>query len=217
MPCGGADFWWNWAANAGVALATFTAAAVALFGQAFRAKFFPPKLSLRLLSAEGEKAVVQWHEGDKIRKEDCRYYHLRVSNARRWSPANQVQVMLLQVQERAANGEFQITWTGAIPLGWRHQNLYPLSRTIGASADVDLCSVVKDKWLQIHPLVEPLNLEIRRRQASTFRLMLQAQGSEAESPIVQIQVAWDGQWHDGAQEMRKHLIVEAVEEQHESR
>ncbi len=125
--------------------------------------------------------------------------------------------MLLQVQERAANGEFQITWTGAIPLGWRHQNLYPLSRTIGASADVDLCSVVKDKWLQIHPLVEPLNLEIRRRQASTFRLMLQAQGSEAESPIVQIQVAWDGQWHDGAQEMRKHLIVEAVEEQHESR
>jgi hypothetical protein len=214
MPSPEAQFWWNWSSNAAVALATFAAVLVALFGQAFRAKFFPPKLSLRLLSAEGEKAVVrlQWQEGGAIRErmEDCRYYHVRVSNARRWSSANQVQVMLLEVQELAANGQFQIAWTGAIPLGWRHQQLYPVSRTIGASADVDLCSVVKDKWLEIHPLVKPFNLEVQRRQPTTFMLSLQAQGSEAESAVIRVRIAWDGKWHDGAQEMRRHLVVEVV-------
>lgn len=216
MPDPNAAFWWNWWVNAAVTLATFAAVLVALFGQAFRAKFFPPKLSMRLLNVEGEKAVarLQWRENGEIRErmEDCRYYHLRVSNARRWSPANQVQVLLLQVQERAANGDFQITWTGAIPLGWRHQQLYPLSRTIGASADVDLCSVVKDKWLDIHLLVKPFNLEVQRREPCTFVLSLQAQGSEAESPVIRVRIAWDGRWHDGAQEMRRHLVVEIVNE-----
>ncbi len=82
-------FWWNWWVNAAVALATLAAVLVALFGQAFRAKFFPPKLSLRLLRVEGEQTVgrLQWQEGGetKERTEDCRCYHLRVSNARRWS------------------------------------------------------------------------------------------------------------------------------------
>jgi hypothetical protein len=56
--------------------------------------------------------------------------------------------MLLRVEEPAANGEFQIVWTGAIPLAWRHQQLYPVARAIGAPCDVDLCSIVKDKWLE---------------------------------------------------------------------
>src|SRR5262249_46689181 len=142
---------------------------------------------------------------------------LRVSNTRRWTSATQVQAMLLQVQERAANGEFQIAWNGAIPLGWRHQILYPPSRTIGAPADVDLCSVIKNKWVEIHPLVQPLNLEIRRRERCTFRLVIQAQGNEAESPVIQVQIAWDGQWHDGAQEMRNHLVVEVLKDRRESR
>jgi hypothetical protein len=37
------SFWWNWWINAAVAVATFLAVLVALFGQAFRAKFFPAK------------------------------------------------------------------------------------------------------------------------------------------------------------------------------
>ncbi|HXF76019.1 MAG TPA: hypothetical protein VNN13_07995 [Methylomirabilota bacterium] len=210
------SFWWNWWINAAVALATFLAVLVALFGQAFRAKFFPPKLSLRLLNPDGEKAVARltWIEGGETRErmEDCRYYHLRVANSRRWSPATQVQVMLLQVEEPGPNGSLKIQWTGAIPLGWRHQQLYPASRTIGAPADVDLCSVVKNKWVAIHPLVTPFNLEVQRRQASTFVLVLQAQSGEADSPTIRVKIAWDGKWHDGAQEMRGHLSVEVLNE-----
>lgn len=212
----GTSFWWNWWVSAAAALATFLAVLVALFGQAFRAKFFPPQLSLHLLSPEGEKAVARltWLEDGQIkeRMEDCRYYHLQVSNSRRWSPANQVQVMLLRVEEPAPQGGWKVQWTGAIPLGWRHQQLYSTSRTIGAPADVDLCSVIKNKWLALHPLITPYNLEVQRRQACVFCLTVQAQGSECDSPAIRVKIAWDGKWHDGAQEMRGHLGVEVSDD-----
>lgn len=213
-PVGSSEFWWNWWVNLAVAVGTLAAVLVALFGQAFRAKFFPPKLSLTLLNPEGEKTRVhlRWQDGREIkeRMEDCRYYHLRVSNARRWSPANQVQVQLLQVEEPAANGALQITWTGAVPLGWRHQQLYPAARTVGPDADVDLCSVVNDKWLEIHPLVAPFNLEVRRTQACSFVMSLQAHGSESDSPVLRVKVTWDGRWEAGTQEMRRHLVLEVL-------
>src|SRR5688572_16068307 len=115
-PAAWSAFWWNWAVDAAVAIATFGAVLVALFGQGFRAKFVPPRLALTLLNPDGEmtRCRLQWQaENGEItgRTEDCRYYHLRVSNARRWSPASQVQVQLLQMEEPAANGELQIAWT----------------------------------------------------------------------------------------------------------
>ena len=207
-------FWWTWWVQVAVAAGTIGAVLVALFGQAFRAKFFPPQLSLRLLNPQGEKTRVrltppQGTDADS-RMEDARYYHLRVSNTRRWSPANQVQVVLLRVEEPGPNDAFQITWTGDIPLGWRHQVLFPPSRTIGAEADVDLCSVVKDKWVELHTLIAPFNLEVRRRSPSTLVLYVQARGNECDSPVLRIRIAWDGKWHDGSEEMRRHLIVEQL-------
>jgi len=205
------DFWWNWGVNAAVAIGTFAAVLVALFGQAFRAKFFPPQLSVSLLNAEGEKAVtrLRWEENGQLRErdEDCRYYHLRVANDRRWSPANQVQVVLLQVEEPGHRGEMKIVWTGAVPLGWRHQQLYPASRAIGAPADVDLCSVIKGKWLQIHPMIIPFNLDVQRTEPCKFVMVVQAQGSEGDSPVMRATISWDGKWHDGSREMLDHLLV----------
>jgi hypothetical protein len=210
------SFWWNWWVNAAVAVATFAAVLVALFGQAFRGKFFPPKLSLRVLNQDGERTTVllRWREGNEVkeRSEDARYYHLRVMNSRRWSPAAHLQVVLLQVEEPGPNEKLQVTWSGAIPLGWRHQELFPPARTIGAPADVDLCSVVKDKWLQLHLLVRPFNLEVERRAATTLVLSLQAQANEGDSPVLRLKIAWNGKWDDGAQEMRRHLTIEPLDE-----
>ena len=169
-PGASSDFWWNWGVNAAVAIGTIAAALVALFGQIFRSKFWPPQLSLRLISLDGVKTpvVVTWAEDNEIRQrsEEARYYHLRVANSRRWSPANHVQVILLQVEEPGPTDTLQVTWTGAMPLRWQHQELFPASRTIGAPADVDLCSVVKNKWLQLHLLIKPFNLETERRGPS---------------------------------------------------
>lgn len=185
-------------------------------GQAFRGKFFPPKLSLTLANLDGEKTRVRlaWTENNepKERWEDARYYHIRVTNARRWSPARQVQVVLLHVEEPGADGQFVVSWSGDIPVGWRHQQLFPPFRTIGPEADVDLCSIVKGKWLQLHPLIVPFNLDVVRRQPVTLILSLQARSNECDSAVLRVQVSWDGQWHDGAQEMRRHLVFKGVDE-----
>jgi hypothetical protein len=93
MPELSPQFWMNWWVQLAVALCTLLAVPVALFGQGFRAKFFPPRLSLTVADPDGEKTKVRitWTENNisKERLEDARYYRLSVSNARHWSPANQ--------------------------------------------------------------------------------------------------------------------------------
>lgn len=199
------------------AFGTIATVIVALFGQAFRTKFFPPRLTLQLLAAEGEKAKVRlaWLEQGvpKERWEDARYYHLQVSNKRRWSPASNVQVFLMRVEEPGPDGDLQLRWTGDIPMRWRHQEVFPPTRPIGPSADSDLCSVVKGKWLELLPLVAPFNLEIKRREKCLVVLSLQARGNEADSPILRVQISWDGGWEDGAQEMKRHLVVKVLDSQ----
>ena len=200
-----------------VAFGTIAVALVALFGQAFRSKFFPPRLTLRLAKPEGEKARVRltWFEqGEpKERWEDARYYHLRVSNERRWSPATNAQVFLIRMEEPGPDGELQITWTGDVPMRWRHQEVFPPARTIGPSADSDLCCVVKGKWLELLPLVAPYNLESKRRQKSLVVLSLQARANEGDSAILRVQASWDGDWEYGAEEMKRHMIVKVVDQQ----
>jgi len=208
------QFWMNWGAQIAVAVATLLAVAVALFGQAFRSKFFPPQLCAQLANPKGERTRVRlnWQEGDRPmeREEDARYYHLRVWNERRWSPAQQTQAVLLRVDEPDAGGVLVPVWTGDIPVGWRHQVVSPLQRTVGPEAFADICSVVKGKWLQLHTLIQPNNLQTIRRSACTLVLHLQARASEVDSRVVQIRVAWDGGWEDGANEMTRHLKIEEL-------
>lgn len=208
------QFWMTWWVQLAAAVGTLIAVLVALFGQSFRSKFFPPKLSLDLVNQDGEKTrvLLKWNENnvEQERWEDARYYHLRVSNARRWSNANQVHVVLLRVEEPGADGRFVVSWVGDVPLGWRHQQVYPILRTIGPASDIDLCSVVKDKWLQLHPLVVPYNLEVIRRKPTRLLLFLQARSDECDSIILRVKLSWDGQWHEGAQEMRRHLVLEVA-------
>jgi len=46
-----------------------------------------------------------------------RYYHLCVSNTRRWSPEQDVRVALLGVEEIAASGDLVPVWLGDVPHG----------------------------------------------------------------------------------------------------
>jgi hypothetical protein len=209
-----AQFWANWWIQAAVAVGTFGTVLVALFGQGFRAKFFPPKLSLVLNDAAGEltKVTLSWLENGqpKQRTEDARYYHLRVSNRRRWSPAHQAQVFLTRIEGARADGTMGPLWVGDIPIAWRHQEVVPPQRTIGPEAFADLCSVIKDKHWQLHPLVAPFNMPATFSQPGKIVVSLQVRSNEADSDIARFEVAWDGKWHDGALEMQRHLVVKAV-------
>ena len=210
------QFWWNWWIQFGVATGTFAVALVALFGEALRSKLFPPLLSLQLLRPEGERTRIKITtppaEGSTHRKEDARVYHVHVVNERRWSPAHQVQVFLMRLEEPGPDGELAVTWVGDLPIRWRNQEVFPLARTIGPSADCDLCTVIKDKCVEIHPLVVPFNLEIRRSGKVVMVASLQARGNQANSEVLRVHISWDGGWEAGDQEMKRHLVVKALSE-----
>ena len=113
---------------------------------------------------------------------------------------------------RAPMVDFVTIWTGDIPLGWRHQQVLSGPRTVGPTGHVDLCSVVKSKWLQLHPLVAPFNLEVIRRDSADLLLRVQARSNEVDSEVVPVRVSWDGQWEDGATEMQRHLVVRIADD-----
>lgn len=212
--CPDTQFWWNWWISAAVAFGTIAAVFVALFGQAIRSKIFPPRLALSLAEPEGEKGKVRRTEvGQGEQFEDVRYYHLRVSNERRLSPANMVQVFLIRTEEPGLDGKLQIKWIGDVPMRWRDQEIFPLARTIGPSADCDLCCVGKGKWLELLPLVAKYSLEVKRHQKSLIVLSLQVRSNEADTAILRVQISWDGGWDDDDQRMKNHLKVEVIGKQ----
>ena len=208
------QFWLNWSVALIAAIATLSAVLVALFGQFIRAGLFPPQLRIELKNTHGSKARVRlaWVENSEPRErgEDSRYYHIVVSNSRRWSPAHQVQLYLLQVDRPGPDGEFRPSWVGEIPMNWRHQEVHPTVRTIGAAADCDFVSVVKGKWVELLPLIQPFNLDKQLRGPGVFVATLQARANEADSDPIRLQVSWDGQWHDGDVEMASHLVVKDI-------
>jgi hypothetical protein len=48
------QFWWNWWVSFAIAFGTITAVLVALFGDWFKARIFPPKLRLSYPTQGGE-------------------------------------------------------------------------------------------------------------------------------------------------------------------
>jgi hypothetical protein len=142
------------------ALATFLAVLVAL---RLYILIFPPKLKLDLRSKYGERTtVVLTQTNDQgvviatsIR--DARYHHLVLSNTRTWSVGTDIDVYIVSVESEDASGQYTELWSGSLPIVATHYGLPP-SRTLGAAAmEFDLCSVVKDKWLELHPRIVPNN------------------------------------------------------------
>jgi len=208
-------FWWNWWVNFGIAIATFAAVLVALFGDNIKARLFHSKLLISLRNSTGEKTKVHFNwtneKGEQEqRTEDARYYHMRVTNQARWPSSNQTQVFLQRVEQPGPDGALQIKWDGEVPMEWTHQSIYPLARTIGPDAYCDLCSVGEGKWIRLHPVIAPNSLEIIYRTKTVLVLSLQAKGNEGESPIARFKIAWDGIWEDGETEMARHLVVKDI-------
>lgn len=212
------QFWWNWGVTATGAICTFLAVLAALFGDWIRNKLFRPKLTLTLRDHIGERTPMTliWSSEGQQKEEEgqARFYHVQVSNSKRWPPASNVQVFLIKVEEPGPDGTLQITWSGEAPIRWRHHEIYPPAKIVGPQTDCDLCSVVKNTenycWLDLHPLIIPRNLESRKRQATNITISLQARSNEADSVISRFKIAWDGKWEEGDAEMAKHLVLTSV-------
>jgi hypothetical protein len=207
---------YEWIFQAAIALSTFLAVVIALFGDWIKTRLFRPQLRLTLDAPRGvfQKTQLLLPDGSN-RLADSRYYHLRVRNTNtlRWPIATQVQVYLQRIEEPRADGELAIAWTGEIPVRWRNQEINPLVRSIGPEADVDLLQVVEDKWIGASPLIVPIGFPLhqRREPIQNAVMTLQARSAEVDSPIVRISVSWNGRWADGEAEMANNLVVKVVE------
>lgn len=210
-------FWLDWCVNALIAAGTIGAVLVALFGERIRARWFPPQLELSMPKPEGVRTPVRltWRDAegvDHAEVKDGRYYHVEVSNRARGAKATQVQICVIRVEEPRADGQFEIAWTGELPLQWMLQEIQPLTRVVGRTAVADLCSVVKDKWVELRPMIGVANFNARRRKEHPpaqrdFIVTLEARSAEGSSPPLRLRITWDGEWEDGDFEMRRHLVI----------
>lgn len=209
------QFWWNWYVNLAVAIGTLGAVLVALFGARWRARLFVPKLKVDLLEQFGEATdtEITSPEGNK-RTEKARVYYLRVSNQVPWPSASQVQVYIIRVEKPDASGQLQINWSGDVPLQWKFQEIRPLALTIGQAVDCQLCTVVREKWFELHPIIFPMNFQKRYRKPEDVPfdivISLQARSNETESPVCRLKIAWNGLWAEDREEMARHMVVKEL-------
>jgi hypothetical protein len=102
----------------------------------------------------------------------------------------------------------QAVYSATLPLKWRNQEADPRpSRTIGADDFADLLYVNEGGSLYLTPMIIPNNFPLRHIGATMLWVTVQALSIEADSELLRLQIAWDGQWDLGEAEMTKHLKI----------
>jgi len=208
-------FWLTWGVNLAVAVATILVVVAALFGDLLRAKWFPPQLKLSVLNRNGEKCPLTIRSAGITlgsvheRTEQARFYHLQVSNSRRWSAATNTQVFLTSITLPAPNREFENSWHGEVPMRWKHYELSGRPKNLGHAAVCDLLSVVKGQALEIHTAFSPNNLTPFLKWAGPINLFTTfvAISDQIDSEIFEVEIHWDGQWEDDDAAMSEHLLI----------
>ena len=212
------QFWWNWAIQALIAFGTIGAVVAALFGNWIRARFWPPELSINLQDSSDLRVPMILTSANGTQElTDSRWYHVRVENARRSSPATGVRVLILRLEEPDSAGFFQVKWAGEAPLNWSHQGFKPLTPTIGSPDEVDLCSVRRNPSnpggphvLELHPLFRSFSLNTQWSSPCKLAVLVQARSVEVDSNTLRVEISWDGQWSDDATQMRHHLVAKTA-------
>lgn len=223
--CSDQDFWWNWPVNLGVAAGTLLAVAAALFGSWFQNRFFPPVLLLELVSNHGERTVIEGADGAGYPGESAaRFYHIRITNKRRRAPANNTLVYMTRIEERIEGSQYREMWSGNVPLGWRHPDIFSGGQIVGPHVDFDLFSVTHGAWspklqgmlattqrpfLTLYPVSRANNLAsyFHRDRPLDIRLTLQARSNEVDSKLYTATIKWTGVWSENDEEMATNLSI----------
>jgi hypothetical protein len=125
------------------AVGTVAVAIMAIWGDFVRSIFSSPNLKIKLKTATGEKT--HFSTGTK-----ARYYHLAVSNSRRWSSAKNVVVYLRMVEKQGPDQEWQSEmYTGPVPLVWQFGKFEAGLPLVGPEKYCDLCSISEEGQLKL--------------------------------------------------------------------
>ncbi len=199
----------EWIAAAGVLVAavgvlgTWTIAALALWGDWFKS-LFPILRPVLTIEPIGLSDIVPQNNGLK-----ARYYHLCVRNTRpgKMPTAHEARVLITRVEEPDAAGQPTTIFGETVPVTWVRGELYPLLRTIGPDTEANLLWVREDGWFQFEPIVYPNHFPKPVQGPAKFWVTVQVHSVEAQSEPRRFWITWDGQWSEGASEIKKHLVV----------
>lgn len=195
---------WTVVVQAIAAFGTLVLAALAIWGEWFRSIFAAPKMIITLREGSGE--LTTFGDGRPVR-----YYHLLVSNSRRWAPCRNVVAYLTRVERPSTDGSWQQALrTGPVVLPWQFGKFHRGLPTIGRDWICDLARISEADGLELVTEFRPNNLDTSLRTAGRLQAHVVAIGDNGESEPCVVEFDWDGAWKVDASEMAKHLVVRQV-------
>ncbi len=163
-----------------------------------------PKLTVSLHYPLGELTTLA--DGTPVR-----YYRLKVTNGRMWSPAHNVRVLLTNIFEPEANGSWlDRSLSRPLQLTWRFPEVHERYPFIGPDGVSDLGRIVRGQQFGLTPYVIPndFNRFVGPRQSIRVKVMAVADNGKSEPTLVEI--TWNGNWSDITEEMHRHLVVKEI-------
>ena len=200
------DIWAAWF----TAVGTVAVAVMAIWGDWVRARIAGPRLRLSLRQ-EGFPTP----RTDGVKSWNALYYHVEVSNARGWSPANAVRVLVVGLARRVPDGtfiaeplitRFQLTW--AFP---EFHELFPTITDGTETCDLGYLDGPAAQQFRLSTYIRPATFPGYVDRNDAVRVTLVASAHNGQSNQLIVEVSWDGIWQEG--EMRKHLVVKDVSPQ----
>ena len=184
-------------------------AILAVWGESIRSRLAGPRLMVSLLNPDGEKTT--W-TGPGIPTKPTRFYHLRVSNGRRSSPAKGVRIVLAGLARTAADHSLTaLPLTGPIQLTWQFPRQSPQYPTIGPDHTCDLGHAEDGSGFSLSTYLTPNNFQGKIVQNQRMRVEIRGIAENCESKALFLEIAWDGAWSEDTLDMRRHLVVKRVE------
>jgi hypothetical protein len=193
-------------------LGTWAIAALAIWGDTLRSRFFKPVLHIE---KDGFSGTVGTHQnGHK-----ARYYNIRVKNRKRQltlAQAHEVQVVLTRIEKSGSHGP-EVLFDEMMPLPWlRGEYDRLLTRTVGSDGLAQLFFVQDDGILGITPAIPPNGMLLghfprEHTGRSTLWVTLRAVSIEADSPPIRLKIEWSGTWHAGKAEIEDACPVVQVQ------
>lgn len=188
-----------------LAVGTLLLAVIAIWGDWIRHRLLGPKLTINLLDNEGTLTYIT--DGTP-----GRYYKLKVSNSRKWSPAINVRVILKKILKPAADGTLapQVL-SGPMQLTWMW--LLPQYPTIGPEEICTFGNLIKGQNFILSPYVKPNNFVGFITPNQNMLIEVQAVADNVESRSLYIEISWDGKWSEDTKQMQQHLVVKETMKQ----
>lgn len=192
------------------AIGTIFVVIIAIWGEWLQKSLgLGPKLVLKVHDPMGEYYPLKDAAGKTIYG---RWYHLCVSNKRRWAKAINVRIVIVYLAKLAADGSFKRQpLSGPLQLQWRFSGFHTLFSDVGPDDICDLGNIYEGDGFKLTPFIYPANFEGTLTANQKMRVMINALADNAESKPLSLEIFWDGKWEDEEIKMSGHLEIKTIQ------